>query len=837
MFSRNRFFAAPFFAITFVFGTWCVQHMAQLPSVKWLIFSAIFVCVIFFLVGFNQFFCKKKSLLFFHRKPALKYLRLAPTLQSLFLAFATFLLAIIWASVQAHWRLSDHLPHEWEQKTIVLQGVVAGVPEVTERGERFQFVVEKVLTPQADVPKNISLNFYHQQAFADQLPESTTPQVYVQTFHAGERWQFSVKLKRPHGALNPHGFDFEAWALSENMRATGNIKAKAGMKKLDTLVWQPTYLIAYIREIIKQKIAKLLVGQPYVGVIQALVMGDDSQISAQDWQVFLRTGITHLISISGLHITMLAGLGFMFTQSIWRRVPKLTLKLPARKAATFAGVLVAFVYALLAGFSVPTQRTFYMLMVFAIALWSSRQWTLFQVLCMALLVVVVIDPWAVNAAGFWLSFGAVGLIGYALNGRVQALHWLKTALITQWAVTIGMLPILLMLFNQTSIISPVANALAIPVVSFVVTPLALLGSFLPFEATYNSPLFIANQAFNWLMHALLYLNSLPITAWHQASPPLWTLFIAIFGVLFILLPRGVPLRFLGFLGLIPMMLIKPESPNLGEMNVTVLDVGQGLSVLVQTKNHTLIYDTGPKFNAQSDAGSRIILPYLHVQGVEKLDGLVVSHDDIDHSGGRDSLLQAMPVDWVLSSFDAENSNSKAIKQILCHARQHWTWDAVNFEVLYPIENDFTDADIKDNNKSCVIKVTSKMGSLLLTGDIEKEAENVLLAEYVETQKLSSDVLVVPHHGSKTSSQLAFVQAVSPKISVFTVGYLNRFGHPKPDVVSRYQGDGASSFRSDHDGAVLLDFYQNALKQDRIKMVAWRAAYQRYWLDPQLKEHK
>ncbi len=812
--AQARIFSTSFFAIFFVFGAWCVQQLAQLPNMAWMIASVVFVCAIFFLTLVNQFSPKKTSAGFFS---------LSAKIQPFFLAIAVFLAAIIWASTQAYCRLSDHLPYEWEQKTIVLQGVVASVPELMERGERFNFVIEKTLTPQAIVPKHISLNFYQEHAFVESSEKADATQSYIQQFHAGERWQLSVKLKRPHGTLNPHGFDFEAWALSENMRATGSIKAKAGMKKLDSLVLQPTYLIAHLRELIKQKIAKVLAGQPYVGVIQALVMGDDSQISAQDWQVFLRTGITHLISISGLHITMLAGLGFAFTQAIWRRLPSLTLKVPARKAATLAGALIAFAYALLAGFSVPTQRTLYMLLVFAVALWSGRQWALTQVLCIALFFVVFIDPWAVNAAGFWLSFGAVGLIGFVLNGRIKTSYWFKTALVTQWAITIGMLPILLMLFNQTSIISPIANALAIPIVSFVVTPLALLGSFLPFD----SPLLVANMAMNGLMRALLWFNNLPLAAWHQASPPVWTVFLAMFGVLFLLLPRGVPLRFLGLLGLIPMFFIQPERPALGEMNVTVLDVGQGLSVLVQTKNHTLLYDTGPKFNAQSDAGSRIILPYLYAQGVAKLDGLVVSHDDIDHSGGLDSIAQNFPIDWMLSSFQSEMT-TPSMKQIACQTGQAWTWDKVKFEVIYPTKTHLMNDTLKDNNKSCVIRITSKMGSLLLTGDIEKEAENFLLVENIETQKLKSDVLIVPHHGSKTSSQVAFIEAVAPQISIFTVGYLNRFGHPKQDVVSRYQLQNKHLFRSDHDGAVLLNFYQAPLKKPKIKMVAWRNIYQRYW---------
>lgn len=294
-----------------------------------------------------------------------------------------------------------------------------------------------------------------------------------------------MRLKRPHGTANPHGFDFESWALSENIRATGSIKNNTENKKLNTFVWRPSYVIEHLRENIKQRISHVLAGKPYIGIIEAWVMGDDSQIAVDDWQVFLRTGVSHLVSISGFHITMLSGLAFGFVSFFWRRVPGLMMRLPTRKAAVIAGVITGLAYALIAGFSVPSQRTFYMLLVFAVALWSGRQLLISQVLAIALFIVVLLDPWAVNAPGFWLSFGAVAMLAYALDARIGQIHWFRAALQTQWAVTIGMLPLLLVMFNQASIVSPIANAFAIPLISFVVTPLALLGSFLAIDAPLN----------------------------------------------------------------------------------------------------------------------------------------------------------------------------------------------------------------------------------------------------------------------------------------------------------------------------------------------------------------
>jgi competence protein ComEC len=807
-------------ALMLVFGAWGVQQLAQLPTVPWLICAFVFATLIL-ISQFHPRFSKQLQIQ--------KYLKL------FLLSTATFLFGVCWASSFALWRMSDKLPQAWEQKTIAIEGVVASVPEATERGMRFRFDVEKIHTKNAVVPQHISLNYYAANQYFnkksdDFLEDSERNSVSPGQFHAGERWLFSVRLKRPHSTINPHGFDFESWALSENIRATGNIKSKAGLKKIDNFVWRPSYVIEHLRENTQQRIARVLADKPYGGIIQALVMGDDSQISIDDWQVFLRTGTTHLMSISGLHITMLAGLVFSFVDFFWRRNPKLLMRLPTRKAATIAGAIAAFAYALIAGFSVPTQRTFYMLMAFAVALWSGRQLVIAQVLAMALLIVVLFDPWAVNAPGFWLSFGAVAMLAYALSGRIGQIPWFKAVLQTQWAVTIGMVPLLLIMFNQTSIISPIANAFAIPLISFVVTPLALLGSFLPIDWLLR----LAYEALEMCMFVLNKLNQLPMATWQQHAPAPWTLFPAIVGVLWVLLPRGFPMRWLGLLGFLPMLLIVPVRPVLGDMKVTVLDVGQGLSVVVQTATHTLLYDAGPKYNEQSDAGSRIVVPFLRGEGIGKLDGFVVSHNDNDHSGGMRSVMALMPVTWLASSLPEDADIPQLQRKIRCFAGQAWKWDGVQFEMLHPSRTSYDDATIKDNHRSCVIKVSSKSGSVLITGDIEKYDELDLLR--LDAGKLKSDVIIVPHHGSKSSSTSDFIQAVLPSISIFTSGYLNRYKHPNPAVFERYQLTKSLLYRSDYNGAIEMRFIsqgkdnQNEITPSKIHLLSWRNQYKRYWQD-------
>ena len=787
------------FALGFVLGAYCLQQMPVLPNLIWVLLTLPFVCIYFYL-----------------RNTQFKFIALFQ--QTLRLLIAV-MLGFFWSAALAGFRLSDELPLHWQNKPIELIGVVASVPTLTEQGTRFNFTVERIVTKGAAIPKHISLSVYHKRDYLSQVQNDAQ----LLDYQPGQRWHLTAKLKRPHSTQNPHGFDFESWLLAENIRANGSVKGKPAM--LVAFVWQPQYMVERIRQLIKTRIGKVLEGKPYSGVIQALVMGDDSQISVQDWQLFLRTGITHLMSISGLHITMLSGLLFVLVSFVWRRVPYLAYRIPTRKAATFAAVVTALGYGLIAGFSVPTQRTLYMLMVFGAALWSGRRFAIAQVLALALLVVVLLDPWAVVSAGFWLSFGAVALLSFAMGARVSPPHWLTAAIRTQWAVTIGILPLLLIMFHQASIISPLANAVAIPLISFFVTPLALLGSFLPMDW----PLHLAYGLLDACVVFLRWLNQLPIAVWQQHAPAAWTLAPALLGVIWVLLPRGWPMRWLGLFGLLPMLLIQPDRPMSGDMKVTVLDVGQGLSVVVQTAAHTLLYDAGAKFNEQSDAGSRVVVPFLQAEGIQKLDGFIVTHDDSDHSGGMSSVFALMPVAWFASSMPETTVIPNTTERMRCYAGQRWHWDGVDFEMLHPDLSDYDDATIKDNDRSCVLKITSAAGSLLLTGDIEKKAEATLLATYqdVNSTALKSDVLVVPHHGSKTSSTLPFVQAVAPSIAIFTVGYLNRFRHPRSEVVARYQTIDSTMLRSDYHGAVTLSFQRNQ-SATQIVVNAWRRQHRRYW---------
>lgn len=769
-----------------VFGVWLLQQQAALPGPLWAALLLPFA-----------------GLLFVLRRHVFGKTLLIP------LALAA---GFFWAAWVAQHRLADALPATWEGQDVEIIGVVADLPKPQERGERFLFDVEQVVTPGAQIPARLSLAFYA-AGYREAAPVQPAGH-----FHPGERWQLTVRLKRPHGSYNPNGFDFEAWALERNICATGYLRKSDTTKRLRSMVWRPSYVIERMRESVRDRFSDALGGQPYEGVLRALAIGDESGIARADWQVFLRTGINHLMSISGLHVTMVSGLFFALTYAAWRRAPMLALRLPARKAAAVAGVLSALAYALLAGFAVPTQRTVYMLAVVAMALWWGRSISVSLVLCWALFVAVVIDPWAVLSPGFWLSFGAVAVMMFAGSGRLARPYWLREAVNVQWAVTLGLAPLLLALFQQVSVISPLANAFAIPLVSLVVVPLTLLGALIPVDAI----LLVAHQIMAWCMLLLQWMSSLPGAVWQQHAPPTWTIPLAMLGVLWLLLPRGVPARWLGVIPCLPMFLILPKMPELGELQVTVLDVGQGLAVVAQTAQHALLYDAGPRYSADADSGSWIIVPFLRGAGISRLDGFIVSHDDLDHSGGAASVLDVVPVGWFASSLPVGHDLLAVAPQPRpCFAGQSWQWDGVTFEMLHPTWASYAVLDFKDNYRGCALKITSPHGSLLLPADIERDAEQELLDR--QSEMLAADVLVAPHHGSKTSSTESFLAAVKPSVSIFTVGYRNRFGHPKPEIIDRYRALNSRIYRSDDDGAVLLNF-----AADGIGIRTWRAARPRYW---------
>ncbi len=700
-----------------------------------------------------------------------------------------------YAAWRAELRLGDELPRAWEGRDVRVIGVIDDLPARSARGARFAFAVERVDTPAATVPTRVSLLWPAPWKAGEGSGDDADD---IPDLRAGERWSLTLRLTRPHGSVNPGGFDLEAWLLQQGLRATGTVRPVTSNGRVDEFAGRPQDHVQRARERVRERIRRSLGASPYAGVVTALAIGDQRAIPEGQWAVFNRTGVTHLVSISGLHVTVFASFAGGFAYALARRSTRLTSRCPARKLAAVVGVVAAAGYVLLAGAGIPALRTLAMLVVAACGLWLGRPGTAGIVWLWALVAVLLVDPWAPLTPGFWLSYGAVGLLLYAGCDRlgrrerssplVRARALLADGAVAQWVITVGLTPLTLALFGQVSLISPVANAVAIPVVTLTVVPLALAGIVLPFDVLFQ----LAHQVLAALMRLLEWFSDWPDAVWQQHAPRPWTIVAGLAGTLWLLAPKGVPGRFWGVAGLATLLCVRPAPLPDGAFRMTVLDVGQGLAVVVETRHSTLVYDTGPRYTETADAGGRVVAPFLRASGLSRADGLVISHQDLDHAGGALSLLQTVPLGWLASSLPADHpavqrAGARAVV-MACVAGQRWTWDGVHFSVLHPTAAEYADPYEKTNNRSCVVRIDSAHGSVLLTGDIEAKAEKTLLR--TRWAQLAADVLVVPHHGSRTSSTWPFLRAVTPTLAIVACGHRNRFGHPPPDILARYAGIGA-----------------------------------------------
>src|SRR5687767_3147444 len=563
-------------ALAFAAGAAALQLQAELPAMAWLALLPICLAGIYF-------------------RPKLA----APS---------ALVIGFLWAAAMAQVRMADWLAPELEGRDIEVVGVVSSLPAIGERSVRFEFEVES-----ADnrLPKKLLLA-WHRSPWAEDGPA-----LFSASVHPGERWLFTVRLRRPHGHVNPYGFDYEAWLLERGIGATGYVRQRGVQKQLGSRN-SFSDRIEKAREVVRDRFNSVLGATPAAGILAALAVGDQRAISAEEWRLFNRTGVTHLMSISGLHVTLVSGLAAWLVALGWRRLPGAALRLPARKAAALAAIAAALGYTLLAGFAVPAQRTFYMVTVVALALWGGRIASSARTLALALAVVVAADPWAPLAPGLWLSFGAVALIFYAASDESPLKQWGRV----QWAITIGLAPAALLLFGQLSIAGPLANALAIPLVSVVVTPLALAAALIPAPALLE----LAAWLVEWLLQFLEACAMLPGALWQQHLPAAWSVALALGGAAWLLAPRGVPGRACGLALMAPAFVLLPPAPAHGSAWITTLDLGQGLAVMVRTAQRTLLYDAGPAFGPDADSGGRIVLPAVRAAGVGAIDLMVLTHE-------------------------------------------------------------------------------------------------------------------------------------------------------------------------------------------------------------------
>ncbi|MHB1248497.1 MAG: DNA internalization-related competence protein ComEC/Rec2 [Polaromonas sp.] len=807
-----------------------------------------------------------------------------------------------------------------EGRDIAVTGMVLAMPQPGEGALRFRLGIESArLNGQPVIlPPQILLGWYAgfgaREAKSSAL-ESADPaelelalQRQPQILRAGERWRMTVRLKAPHGNSNPHGFDYELWLWEQGIQATGYVRAgprDAPPVKLSSSWAHP---VERARQSVREAIYARVEDRQLAGVLAALVVGDQNAIERADWNVFRATGVAHLMSISGLHITMFAWLASLLLGSLWRRsarlTPRLCLALPASSAGALGGLLLAALYALFSGWGVPAQRTIWMLAAVVLLRQSGKQWPWPQIWLLAMAVVVALDPWALMQAGFWLSFVAVGILfaagppqgkeappggsdphavdergghlatdsgaGDARGTRAGGQFDLDNSGVTiersegppkpssapeglepaapilleqdwtgdrgeasreprparpraaraaasvgamfreQWVVTLALTPLSLLLFNQVSLVGLLANAVAIPWVTLLVTPLAMLG------VLWAPAWDLAAWAVGLLVAFLQWLANWPLASLSVAAAPLWSAVAGVLGGGLLALRLPWHWRALGIPLLLPVLLWQPVRPAPGQFELLAADIGQGDAVLVRTASHALLYDAGPSFSRESDAGSRVLVPLLRALGTQ-VDMLVLSHRDSDHTGGASAVLAMQPQASLISSFEDVQTLRKSTR---CVAGQRWVWDAVTFEVLHPALADYEVAS-KSNAMSCVLRVSNGSQTALLVGDIESPQE-LRLASGADAANLKADFFLIPHHGSKTSSSAIFLDAVQPKLALAQAGYRNRFGHPVESVLARYRARGIRLIKSPQCGAATW----RSLKPGDIS--CQRQEGQRYW---------
>ncbi len=746
-------------ALSLLAGILLVQQLPALPTPVWLILGVVVIGIMAWLRYWQALF---------------------------------FVLGIVWAIAFASMQLAERLAADLEGVEIPVQGIIASLPEQDDRRSSFDFIVTASTVA---LPHKIGLSWYY--------PD--------QSIKAGQHWAFTVKLKRPHATLNPNGFDYERQLFIENIGATGYIRSQI---KPELLGRDSTWFSIQVwRQTIADKLSDLLANSPNLALIKALAIGDGGSIKSAEWDIFRKTGTTHLVVISGSHIGLIVGLVYWLVQKLWARMGVLRWS-PPRVAAVVA-VLAGVFYSALAGFSIPTQRAIIMLAVAMLAIISQRHSKPIHTLATALITVLLFDPLSVLSSGFWLSFIAVGLIIYTVSGRLGQLNVIKESIKLNGVMSLSLIPLTLLFFQMISVISPVANFVAAPAISFLIVPLALLAVVLMFTSpSLATGLFtVVDYLLQGLWWLLNQLAALPFAVINHPQPSLWAVFLAGLAVLILLAPKGFPARYLGWVLLLPLIFTNSPRPANGELLLTLLDVGQGLAIVMQTAKHNLVFDTGSKFSADSDQGKSVLLPFLRSQGIAKVDQLIISHGDNDHIGGAESLIQGITVDKILTSIPEKLSEHQAIN---CMAGQTWSWDGVDFSILSPVEHTGS-----ENDNSCVLQVKTAHGTALLTGDIEANAEAWLVKTY--GKQLKAQLLIAPHHGSKTSSTLEFLQTVQAKTVLIPAGYRNQFGHPHTDVIARYQALHTDYLSSADSGAIRVEF-KNGARQ----ISAYRQTNRRYW---------
>ncbi|MGL6000839.1 MAG: DNA internalization-related competence protein ComEC/Rec2 [Plesiomonas sp.] len=663
------------------------------------------------------------------------------------------------------------------------------------------------------VARVISIEGKH-QTFLARLSWKNAPPLL-----AGEQWQFTAKLYPVSAQINQGGFDAQRWMISNHIQATGIIKTG------HQLAGEPSLRQRLMTHSIKQ-----MQRLPNADVLVALAFGERALISDTRWQIFQYSGIAHLMAISGLHV-MFAGLcGFMLMRVAQYLLPAQRIK-PA--IPLLAMGLAAIVYVWIAGWALPAERTLLAMLLVMLARYGQWQLRPVTLLLCVMAMLLLLDPLTVLSDSFWLSCLAVTVLMilghfFPLPVVLRRRIWLRIP--AEWVhvqigLTLLLAPVQLAMFHGIPLHSFWANLIAIPLVTFVTVPLILAALLLAgFPALASVFWALADDTITLLWQVVTPLA----TQWHWL--PQWsiTLSIILFIVLFLWrlhLYRAMPVFSLMLLGVIAAPLFIP-SPR---WRVDMLDIGQGLAVVLSRNGHAIVYDTGSSWQGSSMAKSQI-LPFLHWQGWA-LDGVILSHQDNDHAGGLDDLLRAFPRAWVRSSgtIYAAEPNSKSNKHHLgdasqhlsqtsaapvirsgsCHRGNRWTWQQLGIEAVWPL----TQVEKAGNADSCTLLVTDGTFRLLLTGDIEKAGEQALLNL---GDNLQADIMTIPHHGSQTSSTSTFLQAVNPDYALVSAGRFNQWHHPRANIIARYRQQQISVLDTIASGQITVFFYNKKYQIKRYR---------------------
>ncbi len=709
----------------------------------------------------------------------------------------------LYALLRAHTLAPGALPPEWEGRDLVVEGAVVGLPERMGERTRFELDIRRVVEspgpgPALGLPWRVRLNWYRDAPH----------------LRPGEEWRLEVRLKRARGFANPGAFDYEEWLFRRGLGGTGYVR-KGRHERISPSPWS----VAGVRQSLAERVDEALGPAALRPLIKALALGLRGEMSAGQWTVLRSTGTAHLMAISGLHVGLVSGLAFAAAAFAWRIPGVSVLLVDGKRVGAGAALAAALVYAGLAGFSVPTQRAAVMVACLMLAVLLRRRVAPATLLGRALLAVLVLDPFAVSDAGFWLSFSAVAIIFYGVVGRLalrrsrgEALWWRYGRI--QCLLGLALLPLGLRFFGEYPLGAPIANAFAVPWVSALVVPPVLAGTLASalLPSTGAALLEVGHAALSVLWVGLEFLSRhLPMLPAGSAAPR-GQMLAALAGALLLLAPRGTPARWLGGLWMAPLLFASPSPIPEGTLRMSVLDVGQGLAVVLRTRGHTLVYDTGPRFSERFDAGAAVVVPYLHHAGVGEVDTLVLSHRHADHVGGAESVLRGVRVHRILT-----NAAPWAGRGIPCRAGQRWEWDGARFEVLHPPQP----RSDTGNEGSCVLRVRMGASAVLLTGDIGEPSERELIARHA----LRSDVLLVPHHGSATSSSPAFLDAVRPRLALASYGYRNRFDLPDPEVMARYRARGIVVLDTASEGAIEVDLRADGSLGTPVRH---RRERQRFW---------